>query len=239
MFGKMEDYDPRDFRAQIIVIGGMTFAADQSGALFWLAKQTLIVADMHLEKGSSFARRGYLLPPYDTRTTLLKLATALHRYNATTVIALGDSLHDAHAGARIDTDDLALLRAMQEGRRWIWVTGNHDPITPEVLGGETAPLIESDGLTLRHEPSAVPVKCEIAAHLHPAARISFYGNCLRRPCFAGNSARLVMPAFGAYAGGLNVLDEIFSPLFGNDPAGVWILGDDGVFPVRRDFLRLD
>lgn len=236
---RLEDYDPRDFRAQIISIGGTPFAADQSGALYWLGRRTLVVADMHLEKGSSFARRGCLLPPYDTRKTLLKLAAAIYRYDATTVIALGDSLHELGAEQRMAAGDLALLRAMQEGRRWIWVTGNHDPLIPEILGGETTAVVEMDGLALRHEPSARSLGHEIAGHLHPAARVSMYGSCVRRPCFISNGKRLVMPAFGAYTGGLNILDEIFAPLFGDDPLAVWAVGDNGVFPVNSGSLRID
>jgi uncharacterized protein len=136
-------------------------------------------------------------------------------------------------------DDLDVLRIMQDDRRWIWVTGNHDPEIPKRLGGEVADDIQLDGLTLRHAPSATRTTHEIAGHLHPAARLSVYGNSIRRPCFVGNGLRLVMPAFGAFTGGLNVLDDAFAPLFGTDGLSVWMLGEEGLYPVASRQLKGD
>jgi DNA ligase-associated metallophosphoesterase len=228
---KPERLSFQDFNTQPISICGKSFIADQSGALYWPSERALIVADLHLEKGSAFAARGRMLPPYDTRETLVRLAEAIDRYEAETVIALGDSLHDAGAAERIAAEDLALLRIIQEDRRWIWVTGNHDPVISGAFGGERTAELVLEGIALRHEPRVARITHEIAGHLHPAARLSVHGTSIRRPCFVANGRRLVMPAFGAFAGGLNVLDEAFAPLFGNDGVSVWLLGHEGLYPV--------
>ena len=230
-----ERFDLADFSSQALSICGKAFIADQSGALFWPGHKTLIVADLHLEKGSSFAARGQMLPPYDTRQTLFKLAA----FEADTIIALGDSLHDRGAADRISPADLDILRIMQDDRRWIWVTGNHDPHVPKALGGEVVDELTLDGLTLRHAPRNLRVTHEIAGHLHPAARLSVYGNSIRRPCFVGNGLRLVLPAFGAFTGGLNILDDAFLPLFGTDGLSVWMLGEEGLYPVASRQLKGD
>ncbi|HXF55500.1 MAG TPA: metallophosphoesterase, partial [Hyphomicrobiaceae bacterium] len=132
---KPERFGLRDFDSQPISVCGKTFIADQSGALYWPSERALIVADLHLEKASSFAARGRMLPPYDTRETLLDLAKAIDRYDADAVIALGDNLHDAGAAERISGEDLDLLRLMQADRQWIWINGNHDPEVAPLFGG--------------------------------------------------------------------------------------------------------
>lgn len=228
-----------DFMDQPISLCGKSFRGDMSGALYWPAERALIVADLHLEKGSSFASRGQMLPPYDTRETLERLARAIDRYQADTVIALGDSFHDASGPERMHVDDLAQLRLMQEHCEWIWITGNHDPVETRHLGGHVLHEITVEGLTMRHEPGPAHTTHEIAGHLHPAAKIAIDGLVLRRPCFASNGLRLVMPAFGSYAGGLNVLDEAFAPVFDDDGMAVWLLGQEGLYPVATRLLRPD
>jgi hypothetical protein len=220
-----------DAAAQPLSICGKHVLADRAGALYWPGERTLIVADLHLEKASAQAERGVLLPPYDTRETLERLAVVIERYKAETVVALGDSLHDRGGAERIAAGDLAALRVLQEDRRWIWVTGNHDPEIGRQLGGEVVNALTLSGLRLVHLPTGGRTTHEIAGHLHPAARLSLYGHTLRRPCFVGNRLRLVLPAFGTFTGGLNVLDPAFLPLFGNDGFGVWMLGQEGVYPV--------
>ena len=236
---KPERLGINDFTQQNVTVCGKAFIADMSGALFWPAEKALIVADLHLEKGSSFARRGQMLPPYDTRETLSRLAQVLDRFKAETLITLGDSFHDIEAGERMAEDDRERLSILQEHCEWIWVTGNHDPNISSRLGGYVTGEITVEGITLRHEPQGAWTTHEIAGHLHPAAKISRDGFTLRRPCFIGNGTRLVMPAFGAFTGGLNVLDEAFEPLFGRDPFAVWLLGQEGLYPVATRLLRED
>jgi uncharacterized protein len=234
---KPERLDAEDFAEQPIAVCGKAFIADRAGALYWPAEDALIIADLHLEKGSHFAARGQMLPPYDTRETLAKLAASLDRTPASTVIALGDSLHDGEGFDRMADADRERLRILQEGRDWIWVTGNHDSTISERLGGHVVDELVVEGITLRHVPAPGHVTHEIAGHMHPAARLSRHGHSVRRPCFVGNGNRLVLPAFGAYTGGLNILDDAFEPLFANDGMQVWMLGQEGLYPVATRLLR--
>jgi len=236
---KPERLNVGEFSEQPVSICGRAFIADVSGALYWPAEDALIVADLHLEKGSAFARKGIFLPPYDTRETLARLAEVIDKYEAATVLCLGDNFHDAEAAERMGAEDLETLAIMQEDREWIWLTGNHDPHISGRLGGSVFGEIEVAGLAFRHEPKLSPVTHEIAAHLHPAARLSYCGHVIRRPCFVGNGLRLVLPAFGTYTGGLNVLDDAFAPLFGNDGLSILVLGQEGLYPVATRLLRED
>lgn len=190
-----------------------------SGALWLPAERTLVVADLHLEKGSAYAARGQLLPPYDTRETLNRLEREIATLAPRTVVLLGDTLHDRGAPTRIVSDELARLKTLAERVRLIWVVGNHDPEGAGDLGGETADLVKVAGLSLRHEPTPGPVEGEIAGHLHPCARVKGAAGSVRRPCFASDGSRLILPAFGAYAGGLNLRDPAFSGLFRLPPTG--------------------
>jgi hypothetical protein len=199
----------------------------------------LLVADLHLEKASAGARRGALLPPYDTRETLIRLAEAIDRYQPRRVIALGDSFHDAGAAQRIGADDLERLKILQEDREWIWLSGNHDRGIAAQFGGRIGDEIKLAGITLRHEPVRGAATHEIAGHMHPAAKLSLYGTSIRRPCFVGNGRRIIMPAFGAFTGGLNVLDDAFLPLFGNGGMAVWMLGQEGPYAVASRLLSRD
>lgn len=228
-----------DFIEQPVIVCGKRLLADMSGALYWPAERALIIADMHLEKGSAYAGRGQLLPPYDTRDTLERLARVIDRYQAETVIALGDSFHDSQGPSRMHADDLARLRMMQDHCEWIWITGNHDPIESGHLGGHVLSEIVVEGIRLGHEPGPARVTHEIAGHLHPAAKVTLNGLTLRRPCFVGNGLRLVLPAFGSYAGGLNVLDEAFGNMFSGERMAVWLLGQEGLYPVATRLLRPD
>jgi len=236
---KPERLDVGEFSRQPVSISGRSFVADVSGALYWPAEDALIVADLHFEKGSSFARRGILLPPYDTGATLQRLAVTLDAYEASTVICMGDSFHDNGAEGRMSAEDRETLAILQEDREWLWLTGNHDPAIPKCFGGHVFSEITVSGITFRHEPSASRLTHEIAAHLHPAARVSYNGYVIRRPCFVGNGNRLVLPAFGTYAGGLNVLDDAFAPLFGNDGLSVLVLGQEGLYPIAARLLKED
>jgi DNA ligase-associated metallophosphoesterase len=187
----------------------------------------LIVADLHLEKGSSYAKRGVMLPPYDTATTLTGLTALIARWSPRRVIALGDSFHDNSGPERMAEFDHASLTALQTGRDWIWIAGNHDPNIPADAGGERLPALDIGALHLRHEPRAGAQLGEIAGHLHPIARIA--GK--RRRCLVTDGSRAVMPAFGAYAGGLNIHDEAFEPLFPSGRKRAHVLAEAQVFEV--------
>src|SRR5262245_30177830 len=157
---------------QQVALCGKQLVADNSGALYWPGERTLLVADLHLEKGSAHAARGTMLPPYDTRQTLMRLAEVIDRYEPERVIELGDSLHDVGAAGRMPAEDLQVLHIMQEDRNWIWLNGNHDPEICCSLGGEVRAEFAIGGIALRHQPLAGCVTHEIAGHLHPAARLS-------------------------------------------------------------------
>jgi DNA ligase-associated metallophosphoesterase len=197
-----------------ILVAGVTLVADYAGALYWPEEQLLIVSDLHLEKGSSFARRGVLLPPYDTASTLEQLAGALSRYAVRTVVALGDSFHDQDGPARLADPDRAKLKELARGRDWVWIAGNHDPDPAHHLGGVFAASLSLWPLWLRHEPTPRAGAGEIAGHLHPVARVVGRSRALTRRCFVSDGARLVMPAFGAYTGGLNIRHAAFVEVFG-------------------------
>ncbi len=158
------------------------FVADFSGALFWEEQSLLVVSDLHLEKGSSFAARGVLLPPYDTVATLSRLAAVIARHDPRQVIALGDSFHDREAHARLSEPDREALSALQFRRNWIWIAGNHDPALPTNLGGVVATEVAIGPIVFRHEPTGA--SGEIAGHLHPKARVPTRGRSIERRCFA-------------------------------------------------------
>lgn len=216
---------------QPLVLAGATLLADTSGALFWPGEGALVVADLHLEKGSSFARNGTLLPPYDTAATLATLADVVARFRPHAVIALGDSFHDGDGPARLSERDRAMLRALQRGRDWIWLAGNHDPEPTPAVGGEFAATLAVGPLVFRHQPSQAAEEAEIAGHLHPLARISRRGRAVSRRCFVGDGQRFVMPAFGTFAGGLNVRDRAFAALFGSRAFTAYLLGRRRLYPV--------
>ncbi len=204
--------EQRAARSEINVASAV-LVADCAGAIFWPDESLLVVADLHLEKGSSFAARGVLLPPYDTATTLARVALLIDRYAPRLVIALGDSFHDGGGPERMSDISRAALKALQRGRDWLWVAGNHDPDPADNIGGRFAAELALGPLTFRHQPSPHPCDGEIAGHLHPQARIARRGRAVSRRCFACDGKRLVMPALGAYTGGLNVRDRAFAALF--------------------------
>jgi DNA ligase-associated metallophosphoesterase len=204
-------------------VAGVTLVADLSGAFYWEHERLLVVSDLHLEKGSSFAARGTLLPPYDTVATLGRLAAVIARHDPRMVIALGDSFHDRNAHDRLSTPDRETIAAMQMRRDWIWISGNHDPALPDNLGGVVAHEVAIGPIVFRHEPTGAIG--EIAGHLHPKARVPTRGRTMERRCFACDGERAVMPAFGAYAGGLSIRDAAFSKIFQTLGFMAHVLGD--------------
>ena len=211
----------------LIVLAGVPLLADPRGGLYWHEHGLLAVADLHLEKGSSFAARGQLLPPYDTASTLARLSHLIADYRPRCVVALGDSFHDGGGPARLGDGDREGLRSMQRGREWIWLTGNHDPEPADGIGGTFTDSLTLGPLTFRHLPSDTPG--EVSGHLHPVARISHRGRAVSRRCFAADKTRMVMPAFGAFTGGLNVRDAAFADLFGTLAFTAHLLGDGRLY----------
>jgi DNA ligase-associated metallophosphoesterase len=209
-------------------VAGVEFLADLSGVLFWEQERLLIVSDLHLEKGSSFATRGVLLPPYDTVATLSRLAAVITRFGPGTVIALGDSFHDREAHERLSASDNEALSALQARRDWIWISGNHDPALPSDLGGVVAEEVAMGEIVFRHEPTGA--FGEIAGHLHPKARVSTRGRSMERRCFASDGERAIMPAFGAYTGGLSIRDKAFARIFSADFVA-HVLGDSRMHAI--------
>ncbi len=204
---------------------------DPAGALYLADSRTLVVADLHLEKASAFARRGMLLPPYDTGATLRQLSYLVLQRDPRRVIALGDSFHDSDGFGRLSDADRLRLAALQGGREWIWIAGNHDPELPESIGGDVAEEVQADGLCFRHQPVEGEALGEVAGHLHPAAKIRGNGRSVRCRAFATDGLRMVLPAFGVLAGGLNVLDRAFAPLFAPGALKPFLIGDGRLFPV--------
>jgi DNA ligase-associated metallophosphoesterase len=200
-----------------IAFAGQHFEALPCGALFWPDQALLLVADLHLEKGSSAAARGWLLPPYDSLDTLLRLERAIERTGARGVVALGDSFHDADGHRRLSAAARACLDRLVAGRHWIWIAGNHDGA--DGAPGETLATLAIAGVRLSHHADgAAP---GISGHYHPVARLRLRtGRSVRRRCFALGGARLILPAYGAYAGGLCLSDPAFGAVLGHRRHGI-------------------
>jgi DNA ligase-associated metallophosphoesterase len=216
-----------------------------SGALWLPDHRTLVAGDLHLEKGSAYAARGQMLPPYDSRATLDRLEAEIVELAPERVVLLGDSFHDSRSIGRMAADDRARLDRLAEGRDWVWLEGNHDR---EALGaglsvasifaagdferlaglpGRVVPELALGALYLTHEPEARPRPGEVAGHLHPCARVMAHARRVRRACFVTDGRRLILPAFGAFTGGLNVLDPAIAGLFEAPPL-LGALGRDRV-----------
>ena len=210
-----------------IHIAGERLMLDPDGAVAWPAQRLLAVADLHFEKGSAAAARGSLLPPWDTRATLDRLASMLRRWNPARVVALGDSFHDARGADRMLPADRARLAAMTEATRFTWVLGNHDPTPPEGIGGEHAEELRIGPLTFRHQAVGADAG-DVSGHFHPKASIPTRAAWVTRPCFVADARRLLLPAIGAYTGGLDVCDPAIASLF---PRGgrVFLLGRERLF----------
>ncbi len=218
-------------------LSGLAATFDLSGGLYLPDEGILIVADLHLEKGSSFARKGMMLPPYDTRETLAILRDVVTRFEPRTVIALGDSFHDVGGPARLGSEERAVLARLQSVRDWIWVTGNHDRELPQDIGGAILAEATVGPLALRHEPVA-GAGPEVAGHLHPVGKVVMRGRGVRRRCFLSDGERCVMPAFGAYAGGLNACDPAFRTLFPKSFTA-HLIGTDRIYAIGRALLCRD
>lgn len=193
-------------------LNGASLLADPSGALFWPERRTLIVADLHLEKGSSFHRHGALLPPYDTRASLALLAAVLQRHGAERVVCLGDSFHDRSAHERLDAGDAAFLARLVAAHDWTWIAGNHDPAPPPEIGGTVTDALTLGPLVFRHV-ATMGGAGELSGHFHPTANVVLRTGRLVARCFVGDAQRIILPAFGAFTGGLDVFDPAIARLF--------------------------
>jgi len=216
----------------LIKVNGESLLLDACGAAFSPAYATLMFADLHLEKGSSYARSRQFLPPYDSIDTLRRMARAIARHKPARVIALGDSFHDREAAARLGAQERELLSSLGRAAHFTWIAGNHDPNPPDWLNGEVVQELRLGGLVLRHEPQAVPQAGEVAGHLHPCASVAKWGRSVRRRCFASDGLRLILPSFGAYTGGLDVGDAAFATLF-TESFHAYMLGTKRVYAMSR------
>jgi DNA ligase-associated metallophosphoesterase len=281
---------PRVHAQHEAVLAGVPLVLDRSGALYWPEHGMLVVSDLHLEKGSSFAARGSLLPPYDTHDTLTRLGEAIVRYAPRVVVTLGDNFHDGEGATRLSARDRETLAGLQRGREWIWITGNHDPEPAIGIGGVFADELAVGQLLFRHKSasdatrpavssstsplwggriaSAIRVGTslpephpgsrdvgnqesrdrkhpisggereassgEISGHLHPVAVVAMRGAGVRRRCFASDGARMVMPAFGAYAGGLNIRHRAFRGVFEDAEVIAHVMGEERIFAISAE-----
>ena len=182
---------------------GETFEATPSGALFWPARQALLVADLHLEKASWFARLGQFLPPYDSHATLTALAAEVERSGAKRLYCLGDSFHDAFGCDRLSASSRELLIDLTSRLDWVWIVGNHDPGFADHCGGAIEDEVEIGGIVLRHEAVPGERRPEISGYFHPKLRMHLQGRRVSRRCFVLSATKLIMPAFGALTGGLD------------------------------------
>lgn len=219
-------------------LNNIPLTADIGGALYWPDRRTLVVSDLHFEKGTSYARRAIFLPPYDSRTTLNRLEAALARHAVERVICLGDSFHDEGAFDRLNDEDHNRLANLVRRYDWVWIEGNHDPHPPTSIGGRVTARLQEGNLTFQHEASAKQVHGEITGHFHPKAKVTQRGRTVSRPCFIEDGQRLIMPSFGAYTGGLNVLSP---PIARHYPKGftAHVIGQTKIHAIPSRNLRGD
>jgi len=220
-------------------LNGAHLVADRAGVCWWPAEKTLLVADLHLEKGSRWARRGAMLPPYDSRLTLKNLSAAVDRYAPTRLIAVGDSFDDPGADARLPDADRAALEDIARKTRIVWIAGNHDPTPPHDIGDLVAAEWVLGPLLFRHQakPGRQHAGGEVSGHFHPKAAVSVREKRVRGKCFVTDGRRLILPAFGAYTGGLDVLDPAIDGLF-PDGFDVHLIGQRIVRRLPKARLRV-
>jgi metallophosphoesterase superfamily enzyme len=236
---KPERFDLDEFRSQPLTICGKMLIADQSGALFWPAQRALIVADLDLGGDTAAPMPAGMRPQNDVSASLIGLAQVMDRYEPETVLVLGGNWEKGQEPDRLRRKDLKILAMMQEDRRWVWISGRARESGLPVPGGEVAGELTMDTLVFRQSPRPAPCTHEIAGSLRPEACVSIHGTLLRRPCFVGNGLRLLLPAFGARGGERNVLDEPVLGLLGTRGLSVWMLGEEGLYPIAARLLQGD
>ena len=213
-----------------IAVAGEPVMLHACGVAWIATADALVVADLHLEKASSFARRGSFLPPYDTGATLRRLEAAVAALRPRVVVALGDSFHDRGGPDRLAPADRARLERLTRAGEFVWITGNHDPELPPWLGGRVVDELRMGGLTLRHVPEP-RARGEIGGHMHPVVSVVGGGRRVRRACFASDGDRLVMPAFGELTGGLDLASPAFADLFDRRRTTAFALGRDRLHAI--------
>ncbi|MGB3754470.1 MAG: ligase-associated DNA damage response endonuclease PdeM [Parerythrobacter sp.] len=186
---------------------GDEFILTRSNALFWPRENALLLADLHLEKGSFFARHGQMVPPYDSRETLERVALAIRQTGARRVYTLGDNFHDSDGSRRLEEHAAGMLAALTRAVDWVWVTGNHDPSMEARNGGAIAEELAVGGMILRHEAKAGEKRPELSGHFHPRLELTVHRRRIRRPCAVrsrdiASGGRMILPAFGTYTGGM-------------------------------------
>jgi DNA ligase-associated metallophosphoesterase len=204
---------------------GETFFATADGALFWPARQALLVADLHLEKASWFARLGQFLPPYDSHATLTALARAVEQTQAKRLFCLGDSFHDRFGCDRLSAEARALLTELTSGLDWTWIVGNHDPGFADHCGGRIEDEVEIGGIVLRHEAVRDDPRPEMSGHFHPKLRLQLKGRHVSRRCFVVSQTKMILPAFGSLTGGLDAHHPEIQRSVGTDAAALVPVSD--------------
>lgn len=185
---------------------GEEWLLDAGHWLFRPRDEALLLADLHLEKASFFARHGQMLPPYDSRATLERVADAIRRTGARRIYCLGDSFHDDSGPLRLEPHAAGMLAALTRAVEWVWITGNHDSAADYPAGGEPVEEIEAAGIVLRHRARPGETRPELSGHFHPKLTVVQRGRRIARPCLVASESRLVLPAFGALTGGMNAAD---------------------------------
>ena len=217
-----------------IIFGGHAAELLPAGAVWFPALGLLAAADLHFEKGSFFARFATLLPPYDSAETLQRLTVLIERYRPRRFVAAGDSFHDRDAALRLPPAELQQLNALIAGvADWHWIAGNHDPALAEVVAGHRAAELTVDGLVFRHQTDGATAH-EISGHYHPKTRLSLRGHRLGGPCFVQNGQRLLLPAFGAYTGGLDIDSDILRKIVSPKDREVFLIHGERVFALRKE-----
>jgi DNA ligase-associated metallophosphoesterase len=212
---------------------GVALGALPSGALFWREQAVLVVSDLHLGKSARLsAVGGAQLPPYETRETLSRLDADLAATVAATVICLGDSFDAPDVSENLPETDLLWLTRLQAGRRWIWIEGNHDP-GPVALGGEHHDSIALGPLRFRHIADPASAPGEVSGHYHPKLRLNLRGRSLSRPCFLLDEKRMILPAYGAYTGGLSCDSPVLGALMGQDARAILTGPQPAMLPMPR------
>ena len=211
---------------------GETFFASPEGALHWPAQQALLVADLHLEKASWFARLGQFLPPYDSHSTLAALARLVEQTGARSLYCLGDSFHDRFGCDRLPGQARSLLLDLTARLDWTWIVGNHDPGFADHCGGELVEEAVVRGIVLRHEAVRDDPRHEISGHFHPKYRVSVKGRRVSRRCIVESETKLILPAFGSLTGGLDASHPEILKNVGGDAAALVPLADRMLrFPI--------